>query len=218
MSDMTSAAADQMDRIYRFQRHIYDLTRKNFLLGRDTLIAGLLPPDDGIVVEVGCGTARNLIEAARAYPRARFHGFDISAAMLETARQRITAAGLADRIVLAQGDATRFDLQSLFGVPAADRIFVSYALSMIPPWPTVLETAARQLSSRGQLHVVDFGQLEGYPRLFRRGLEGWLHRFAVHPSPELERTLRQVALTHGLDAFVTHPHRGYATYATLQRR
>ena len=29
-----------MDRIYRRQRHVYDFTRKYYLLGRDRLIAG----------------------------------------------------------------------------------------------------------------------------------------------------------------------------------
>ena len=33
-----------MDRIYRHQRHIYDPTRKYYLLGRDRLIDGLAVP------------------------------------------------------------------------------------------------------------------------------------------------------------------------------
>ena len=36
-----SDAAQLMDRIYRRQRHIYDLSRKFYLLGRDEAIAGL---------------------------------------------------------------------------------------------------------------------------------------------------------------------------------
>ena len=32
-------AARHMDGIYRYQRHIYDLTRKYYLLGRDRMIA-----------------------------------------------------------------------------------------------------------------------------------------------------------------------------------
>ena len=50
-----------MDRIYRRQRHVYDVTRKYYLLGRDALIDRLEPPVDGRVLEIGCGTARNLI-------------------------------------------------------------------------------------------------------------------------------------------------------------
>ncbi|TIQ66810.1 MAG: SAM-dependent methyltransferase, partial [Mesorhizobium sp.] len=33
-----------MDGVYRWQRHIYDLTRKYYLLGRDRLISGLEVP------------------------------------------------------------------------------------------------------------------------------------------------------------------------------
>ena len=53
-----------MDRMYRRQRHIYDLTRKFYLLGRDRLIADLEVAAGDRVCEVGCGTARNLIALA----------------------------------------------------------------------------------------------------------------------------------------------------------
>jgi S-adenosylmethionine-diacylgycerolhomoserine-N-methlytransferase len=218
MNDTLAPAAASMDRIYRYQRHIYDATRRHFLLGRDTLVSGLLPPDGGIVVEVGCGTARNLIEAARAYPRASFYGFDVSSVMLDTARQRIGEAGLTGRITVKQGDATNFDLERLFGFPAADRIFISYALSMIPPWREALECASRQLTSGGALHVVDFGQLEGFPGIAKSALYAWLAKFSVHPSADLEAELRRVAVSRGLDVFAAHPYRGYATYAALQRK
>ena len=39
-----------MDRIYRRQRHVYDVTRKYYLLGRDELIEGLAPPADSRVL------------------------------------------------------------------------------------------------------------------------------------------------------------------------
>ena len=218
MDGTTQPAAVHMDRIYRYQRHFYDATRHNFLLGRDTLIAGLLPPDGGTVVEVGCGTARNLIQAAKAYPEAKFYGFDISAVMLETARKNIAAAGLGDRITVVEGDATNFDLQKLFGFKGADRIIISYALSMIPPWREVISQSATQLSDGGAIHVVDFGQLERLPRMFKAGLYAWLAKFSVHPSAELSAELRRTAAAKNMDLFVTHPFRGYATYAELRHR
>ena len=85
-----------MDRIYGRQRHIYDLTRKYFLLGRDALIAELEPPAGGSVIEIGCGTGRNLIAAARAYPDAAFFGLDVSSAMLSTARANIRQSRARD--------------------------------------------------------------------------------------------------------------------------
>jgi S-adenosylmethionine-diacylgycerolhomoserine-N-methlytransferase len=218
MSNATAPAAAHMDRIYRYQRHVYDATRHNFLLGRDTLIAGLLPPDGGCVVEVGCGTARNLIEAAKAYPNARFYGFDISAVMLETARKNITVAGLGHRITVVEGDATSFDLEKLFGLPCADRIFISYALSMMPHWREVLARSTTQLATAGSVHIVDFGQSEGLPRAFKAGLYAWLARFSVHPSAELEGDLRRLSLKENLDLFVAQPFRGYVTYAVLRRK
>ncbi|MEO0441817.1 MAG: SAM-dependent methyltransferase, partial [Pseudomonadota bacterium] len=54
-----------MDRVYRSQSGLYDVTRKYYLLGRDQLIRDLAPPPGGRVLEIGCGTARNLICAAR---------------------------------------------------------------------------------------------------------------------------------------------------------
>src|SRR6185503_5117746 len=99
---MDVAHGDLMDRIYRHQRHIYDLTRKYYLLGRDRMIDGLDVPAGGSVLELGCGTGRNIVLAARRYPEARFHGLDISAEMLETARAAIEREGIAGRVTLTR--------------------------------------------------------------------------------------------------------------------
>ncbi len=113
---MSAVAPDAlMDRIYRRQRHIYDASRKFYLLGRDEAISALQPPPGGSVLEIGCGTGRNLIRIARLYPGRDCCGLDVSSEMLITARQSVERAGLADRIRLAQADATGFDPQALFG-------------------------------------------------------------------------------------------------------
>ena len=61
------------------------------------------------MLELGCGTGRNIVLAARLYPAARFFGLDISAAMLETAAANLARESIAGRATLAQGDATDFD-------------------------------------------------------------------------------------------------------------
>ena len=79
-------AARLMDRMYRHQRHFYDATRKFYLLGRDQLIRDINPPVRGRVLEIGCGTGRNLVRAARTWPSIQAYGIDVSAEMLATAR------------------------------------------------------------------------------------------------------------------------------------
>ena len=202
--------ARRMDAIYAGQRHIYDLTRKYYLLGRDRLIAELAPPPGGSVVEVGCGTGRNLILAAREWPKARCYGFDISAAMLDTASAKVAAAGLSSRITLAKGDATDWAASALFGIEAADRIFMSYTLSMIPDWQGAIAAACDALAPGGALHIVDFGQQEGLPGWFRAGLFGWLARFHVAPRAMLAEAAREIASDVGARATLVRLYRGYA--------
>jgi len=212
---MTNAHGAMMDRVYRHQRHIYNLSRRYFLFGRDRLIASLKPPPGGHVLEVGCGTARNLILTARLYPDAVCYGVDVSRRMLETARVSVERAGLAERIFLGEGDAADFDPERLFGRTVFDRIFFSYSLSMIPPWPGALDRGASLLAPGGRLHVVDFGQQERLPRWFRGILFGWLDRFHVAPRAELEQALSELAKRRGADLTFTRLYRGYACSAEL---
>ncbi|WP_431469573.1 class I SAM-dependent methyltransferase [Sphingosinithalassobacter sp. LHW66-3] len=216
-----SGAADQkglMDSVYGFHRHIYDATRKFYLLGRDALIRDLAPPPGGTVLEVGCGTARNLIVAARHWPEARFYGFDISEAMLDTARTSLSRKGLANRVELAQADAGSFDTERLFGIPSVDRIFMSYTLSMIPPWQEAIERAVASLAPGGSLHIVDFGQYERLPKLAKKLHFKSLNDFHVYPRRELPAVLRRVAEANGLELDFRSRLRGYVWRATLTRR
>lgn len=216
MSD-TAALSDLMDRIYRRQRHLYDSTRKYYLLGRDRLIERLSPPPGGQVLEVGCGTARNLVAAARAYPQARFYGIDISPAMLETAGAKVARERLSPRIRLASADATRFDPAHLFGVPGFSRIFLSYSLSMIPEWRAALSQAMALLLPEGELHIVDFGGQEELPGWFRRGLRLWLAQFHVDPRDGLEAELAAIGGNIGALRTFKQPYGGYAQYAVFRR-
>jgi S-adenosylmethionine-diacylgycerolhomoserine-N-methlytransferase len=210
-------AASDMDRIYRLQRHIYDASRKFYLLGRDDMLAGLDVPRGGTILEVGCGTGRNLILAARRYPHARLYGFDVSPAMLETAAASIAKAGLSDRITLAQGDASNFTGFALFGVSSFDRVFISYALSMIPPWREAVARAFAAIVPGGSLHIVDFGEQSRLPRAFRKGLRAWLKKFSVYPREDLERELEALAQRSGAKLTLTRPFRDYARSAVVRK-
>ncbi|WP_027141630.1 class I SAM-dependent methyltransferase [Mesorhizobium sp. WSM3626] len=217
-TELPASHAELMDGVYRWQRHIYDLTRKYYLLGRDRLIAGLDVPPGGTVLELGCGTGRNIILAARAYPDARFFGLDISAEMLETAGKAIDREGLSDRVKLARGDATDFDAEALCGIERFDRIFVSYSLSMIPGWEKTVSAALAALAPTGSLHIVDFGQQEGLPGWFRTLLRGWLKKFHVTPRESLRDVLESEAERTGATFRFRTLYRGYAWLAVIGPR
>lgn len=216
-STQRDEAAGLMDRMYRHQRHIYDASRKFYLLGRDGMIAALDPPIGGSVIEIGCGTGRNLIKLARTYQNAVCYGLDVSEEMLATARRNVERAGLSHRITLAQADATAFDPQALFGRSGFDRVVISYALSMIPPWQGVVAQALKTLSPNGSLHIVDFGDQAGLPGPFKALLNRWLTLFHVTPRRDLESTLDRLAKTEGVRARTTRLYRGYAVHAIAER-
>ena len=70
---------------------------------RFTLVSQVLPKLDGIVqkleaggkaADVGCGAGIALVEMAKAFPQAQFHGYDVSQHALSRAEENKTRAGL----------------------------------------------------------------------------------------------------------------------------
>ncbi len=212
-----SDAAQLMDRMYRRQRHIYDLSRKFYLLGRDETVRGLYAGPGASVLEIGCGTGRNLIKIARTYPGARLSGLDVSREMLASAAGSIARAGLSARVALRHGDATSFDPETLFGHARFDRVMISYALSMIPPWRSALAQALDILAPGGSLHVIDFGPGAGLPGPFRIGLRRWLAAFEVVPRDDLGEVLGALAAERGMTCTIESRFRGYAILAVARR-
>jgi len=208
--DGSLSHAALMDATYRHQRLIYDLTRRYYLLGRDRLIAELAPPPGARILEIACGTGRNLARIGQAYPGRRLYGLDISEEMLRSAR-----AKLAGKARLARADACRLEPASLFGVSSFDRIVLSYSLSMIPDWKGALAEAAKHLTPGGELHVVDFGSQARLPGWFRSGLRAWLARFHVTPRDDFAEAFGRIADQTGGRARSTELFRGYAQYGVL---
>jgi S-adenosylmethionine-diacylgycerolhomoserine-N-methlytransferase len=182
-----------MDRVYGRQRHFYNLTRRYYLIGRDRLIEGLELQPDQSLVEVGCGTARNLIAIAHRYPQARLYGLDASAAMLETARDHVARAGLTGRIKLIHAYAEALEPQ-LFGTTEGfDAVVFSYSLSMIPDWRGALAAANATLAAEGRTHIVDFGDLSGLGGIGSAALKLWLRHFHVEPRADILHFLESTA-------------------------
>lgn len=183
--------AAKMDRMYRWTRHVYDLTRRYYLLGRDEMLDRIVASEPRRVLEVGCGTGRNLRVLADMTSGAQLYGVDASLAMLATARDALDRADCTGRVTLAQGLAEQLDARVDLGVDGSfDVLFFSYALSMIPAWRAALARALAHLAPGGRLYVVDFWDQANLPPGIPTLLQGWLDLFDVRPRPELIQSLR----------------------------
>jgi S-adenosylmethionine-diacylgycerolhomoserine-N-methlytransferase len=220
-----------MDRMYRLTRHVYDVTRRYYLLGRDRLLDRVVTARDSATLEVGCGTARNLIKLAQRPEPGLLYGLDASHEMLETAARSIErslglpsaplpAGSGTDReaIVLRQGLAEQLDARRMFGREAPfDTIFFSYCLSMIPTWPGALEAAMANLRPGGHLLIVDFWDQGDLPAVFAAGLKRWLSLFHVHYRPEVHEALVQLGRSGRGDVHFESVARRYAYIASIRK-
>ncbi len=186
----TPRAANEaaLRRYYRFHAGIYDATRWAFLFGRTALVDAIArhAPAPRDILEVGCGTGRNLLVLGRRFPHARLHGVDVSAAMLATARRRFDAAGRRGMLKEAAYDSPLAEPGRPFDV-----VLFSYCLSMINPgWQEALDTARADLAPGGLLAVVDFHHSPSAG--FRRWM-GMNHvRMEGHLLPAMERDFTTV--------------------------
>jgi len=221
-----SGAADQavaMDQMYRVTRHIYDVTRAYYLLGRDRMLAKVVTNPSTATLEVGCGTARNLIKLARRAEPGLLCGLDASQEMLDTAAASIARAGVPaaghERIRLRQGLAECLDAKTMFGRDEPfDTIFFSYCLSMVPTWPGAIEAAMANLKTGGHLVIVDFWDQKDLPEVFAAGLKKWLSLFHVHYRPEVHNALAALGTAGRADVTFESVQKRYAYIASLKKR
>ena len=187
------ATTEEMDEMYRWTRYVYDFTRKYYLLGRDRLLRDMeLQPGDR-VLEIGCGTARNLIRLARQRPDIRCYGLDASNEMLATATAKVKAGRLEERITLKRCLAEELNYEKTFELNSPfDAAFFSYSLSMIPTWSEAIDAALANVKRGAAFYVVDFWDQGGWPRWFRWILKRWLDLFHVKYRPELLDYLREL--------------------------
>lgn len=178
-------AFEKMDKMYRHQRYFYDLTRKYYLLGRDKLIEKMDVQAGENILEIGCGTGRNLIILSKKFPNANFYGLDASAAMLETANAKMQTKKLSN-ISLKTALADNFNHQETFGLEKPfDTIYFSYSISMIPTWQESVFNALENLKSGKSFYIVDFYDQHALPKWFRKILQNWLKQFHVKYPKDL---------------------------------
>jgi len=170
----SSAPQEALQGYYALHSRIYDATRWSFLFGRDAVIdraARFAMPQS--ILEVGCGTGRNLNVLRSTFPVAAITGLDLSADMLRIAKQRTQGIKL---------------IQSAYDAPVGgfDLILFSYSLSMFNPgWDRAIETAAADLNPGGLLAVVDFSHTSS------RTFQAWMGRNHVRMESHLWPVLSQ---------------------------
>ena len=144
---------------------MYDATRKRLLNGREDMLAVLAAKlqarslsDEGhkpIWYDIGGGTGYNIEVMDKLVGIESFfeHVFlvDLSTSLCEVANERVHQNGWKNVTVLCQ------DARSIACTPSsADLITMSYSLSMIPDFYSVIDMLSTFLSPRGVIGICDF--------------------------------------------------------------
>ena len=136
--------AQSLRDFYAPQAEGYDEFRERLLHGRETLVHLMAPPARGRVVEMGCGTGRNLdFFGARVETFQSFDLVDVCVPLLEQARRR--AARWPGIVNVVEADAENYRPDH-----AVDCVYFSYSLSMTADWRKALCNAVRKI---GRAHV-----------------------------------------------------------------
>jgi S-adenosylmethionine-diacylgycerolhomoserine-N-methlytransferase len=139
----------QLESFYREQAEHYDRFRHRLLHGRRELIEQLTIVPEQSIVELGGGTGFNL--GFLEYPLQTYDSIDIvdlCPSLLNIAKSRYQHAGNVHPVL---ADASTYDPGK-----AVDRVYFSYALTMIPDWQRAIDNAVKMLKPGGRLGVVDF--------------------------------------------------------------
>ncbi|HXG85458.1 MAG TPA: class I SAM-dependent methyltransferase [Pyrinomonadaceae bacterium] len=188
------------------------------MFGRDELLRQMSVQPGESVLEVGCGTGRNLLKLSRLAPNAKLYGLDAADEMLKMAAAKFDAHNKQKEIVLRQGLAEEFSFRETFRLDEPfDKIFISYSLSMFPQWREALLSSLENLKAGGDLYVVDFWDAVGLPKLFNDLRIWWLELFKVRYRTEFLEFLKELQ-TEGAGKYtVTSVGTSYAFIAHFQK-
>jgi ubiquinone/menaquinone biosynthesis C-methylase UbiE len=148
-----------------------------------------LKPGDR-VLEVGCGTGRNLSYLSRAVgPDGRVYGIDLSEGMLAKARSACEKDGLTN-VLLIQSDASEYELPE----PVDGAIF-SLSYAVMRDRKQALRNAWGQLKPGGRLVMLDAKALSGWLGRLLYPLALWTLKLTVLGSPDIDELKDLEALT-----------------------
>ncbi len=151
-------SSEALKRYYRWHAPIYDATRWAFLFGRTRLIQLLSKSSVGAmpkqILDLGCGTGKNLCALAQAFPGAQITGVDLSAEMLAQAGRNLVQK--LEPAARARISLRNTDIAHMPGLQY-DLIVCSYMLSMTGnQLSDTLQKLRKLLTPTGRLAIVDF--------------------------------------------------------------
>ncbi|KAJ9606947.1 hypothetical protein H2200_008958 [Cladophialophora chaetospira] len=154
-----------LESFYSAQANVYDSTRRRLLRGREDMLAILVAKLQGkmgsaegrkpIWYDIGGGTGYNIEVMDKLVGVDGFFDqvflVDLSTSLCEVARERVHKNGWKNVTVLCQ------DARSVACQPgSADLITMSYSLSMIPDYYSVVDLITAFLAPKGLIGIVDF--------------------------------------------------------------
>jgi demethylmenaquinone methyltransferase / 2-methoxy-6-polyprenyl-1,4-benzoquinol methylase len=138
----------------------YDLLNRLLSLGidqrwRQRLVRRLQLATDARVLDHATGTGDLAMQIARAEPSARVLAMDPSRAMLDIAREKVAAAGLAERIELRQGDAERLE-----GIRTGelDAVSMAFGIRNVRDRERALREMARVTRQGGRIAILELSE------------------------------------------------------------
>ncbi len=190
----------QLEEFYSTQAGNYDAFRARLLHGRRELIEHMEIQPGLYIAELGAGTGQNLqyLEyPLQAYPE--IYLVDLCPSLLKVARQRYREL---HNIHVIEADVTSFQPEQQL-----DRVYFSYALTMIPGWKAAIDRAINMLKPGGLIGVVDFyisgaapdKMMVQHGYLARKFWKTWFAHDGVNLTPEHLRYLSTVTDTVSLE-------------------
>ena len=138
----------------------------------------ILHPEPGeLILEIGFGTGRSIVEIAKALEsKGKVYGIDLSEKMLEIAKKRARKKNVENMIQLSCGDTKHLPYEN----ESLDGIFMSFTLELFdtPDIVPVLNECKRVLKTGGRIVVVSMSRL--CPERFRTRMFEWVHRHFPH--------------------------------------
>ncbi|MBY3792650.1 methyltransferase domain-containing protein [Rhodococcus fascians] len=143
---------------YTFSARLYDVISAEwpvYRAGREAAFELLNLPAGSHVLDLGCGTGLNFAGLQRMIgPTGSITGIDASPQMLEQARLRAVRAEWMN-VTLIPADATALTSADLGEQAPFDAALSTYALSLMTPWRSALESMISATRVGGVVAVVD---------------------------------------------------------------